>query len=178
MYFLLLKYQPCSRNSQVIHAGIYYPQDSLKTALCLRGRRLTYNYCRKHNVLYKKIGKLILARTKDERDYLEKLYGKCQGMNADEGLRRAVMFGHMEGRDGDLAPLRMMDQSETLALEPHLSPAIRSSLFSAETGIVDSHAFIASLETSINSSKNGEIVYSTRVVRIDPAHDNSRGWVA
>ncbi|PLW09933.1 hypothetical protein PCANC_22780 [Puccinia coronata f. sp. avenae] len=150
-----------SRNSQVIHAGIYYPQDSLKTALCLRGRRLTYNYCRKHNVLYKKIGKLILARTKDERDYLEKLYGKCQGMNADEGLRRAVMFGHMEGRDGDLAPLRMMDQSETLALEPDLSPAIRSSLFSAETGIVDSHAFIASLETSINSSKNGEITQTS-----------------
>ncbi|PLW42370.1 hypothetical protein PCASD_06359 [Puccinia coronata f. sp. avenae] len=166
-----------SRNSEVIHAGIYYPQDSLKTALCLRGRRLMYDYCRKYNVPHKKIGKLIIARTKDESDYLEKLYGKCQAMNADEGLRRAVMFGRMEGRDGDLAPLRMMDQAETLVLEPDLSPAIRSSLFSAETGIVDSHAFITSLETSIDSSENGEIVYGTRVVRIDPAHDNSPGWV-
>ncbi|OAV90173.1 hypothetical protein PTTG_08358 [Puccinia triticina 1-1 BBBD Race 1] len=165
-----------SRNSEVIHAGIYYPQDSLKTAMCLRGRKLLYEYCRKHDVPHKKIGKLIISRSQDETDYLQKLYKKCQRLNRDKELTRAVMFGRMEDRDEELAPLRVINQAEALSLEPNLSQDVRFGLFSPETGVLDSHAFISSLENSIENSENGEVVYGTHVVRIDRC-SNDQGWV-
>ncbi|KAA1126411.1 hypothetical protein PGTUg99_002175 [Puccinia graminis f. sp. tritici] len=165
-----------SRNSEVIHAGIYYPQDSLKTVLCLRGRKLMYNYCRKHEIPHKKIGKLIISRSKEETEYLQKLYDKCQSLNGSQDLRRGVMFGRMEDRDEELVPLRVIDQAEAHALEPDLSPDVSFGLFSPETGVLDSHAFISSLENSIENSENGELVYGTHVVRIDRS-STDQGWV-
>ncbi|KAH9455987.1 hypothetical protein H4Q26_002812 [Puccinia striiformis f. sp. tritici PST-130] len=163
-----------SRNSEVIHAGIYYPQDSLKTRLCIRGRNLLYEYCRKQNIPHKKIGKIIISKSREEKEYLSKLYTKCQVMNEDEVLRRAVNYGRM--KDSELVSLRKLNQAEVLKLEPDLSQEVGFGLFSPETGIIDSHAFISSLENSIEDSENGELVYGTKVVRIDRS-SSEQGWV-
>lgn len=73
-----------SRNSEVIHASIYYPQNSPKAKLCVKNRRLIYDFLRKHDLPFKKIGKLIVA-SKDEENELIKLYE--QGVrNEVEGL--------------------------------------------------------------------------------------------
>ena len=60
-----------SRNSEVIHAGIYYPEVSLKSLLCVRGRKLLYEFCEKKSVLYRQCGKLIVATSADELDSIE-----------------------------------------------------------------------------------------------------------
>ena len=62
-----------SRNSEVIHSGIYYPRESLKTQFCIQGRDLLYAYCKKHSIFYKKCGKIIIAQDKQEND-LSRLY--------------------------------------------------------------------------------------------------------
>jgi len=168
-----------SRNSEVIHAGIYYPRDSLKTELCIRGRRMLYAYCRKHDIPHKKLGKLIIARTREEQDYLDGLYAKIQAMNGDEGMRRRVKFGgekRGEEEEEELVPLRRLDGGETLALEPDLSRTVCGSLWSPESGIIHSHALIASLENHVLNSPNGAIVYRSHVVRIDP-NPLGPGWV-
>lgn len=173
-----------SRNSEVIHAGIYYPRDSLKTELCIRGRRMLYDYCREHDIPHKKLGKLIIARTPEERGYLDELYAKSQAMNGDEGLRRRVMSGWQkkkvergeEEEEEELVRLRRLDGAETLALEPDLNRTVCGSLWSPESGIIHSHAFIASLENYILNSPNGALVYRSTVVRIDP-DPHGHGWV-
>ena len=62
-----------SRNSEVIHAGIYYPKDSLKTKTCIEGRELLYEFCAKNNISHKKIGKLVVATENNEISDLENL---------------------------------------------------------------------------------------------------------
>ncbi|KAI9608200.1 hypothetical protein KEM48_003332 [Puccinia striiformis f. sp. tritici PST-130] len=95
-------------------------------------------------------------------------------MNEDEVLRRAVNYGRM--KDSELVSLRKLNQAEVLKLEPDLSQEVGFGLFSPETGIIDSHAFISSLENSIEDSENGELVYGTKVVRIDRS-SSEQGWV-
>ena len=63
-----------SRNSGVIHSGIYYPPDSLKANLCVRGKNLLYEYCKDKKIPFKKVGKLIVATTSNEDHELKKLY--------------------------------------------------------------------------------------------------------
>jgi len=69
-----------SRNSEVIHAGIYYPKDTLKAKLCVEGRALLYEICQKYNIPFKKIGKLIVASEEDEIPPLEELFKKADNM--------------------------------------------------------------------------------------------------
>src|SRR4030043_1030448 len=72
-----------SRNSEVIHAGIYYPEDSLKAKLCVEGRNLLYRLCDRHNIAYKKSGKIIVAADENETTKLEKLHeqGRKNGVD-------------------------------------------------------------------------------------------------
>ncbi len=67
-----------SRNSEVIHAGIYYPEGSLKAKLCVEGNHLLYDLCQKQGIGYKKLGKIIVAVDEDEVRKLEELYQQCR----------------------------------------------------------------------------------------------------
>jgi L-2-hydroxyglutarate oxidase LhgO len=112
-----------SRNSEVIHAGIYYKTDSLKATLCLRGKTLIYDHCKKYNIAHKKIGKLFLAVDSDEISRLEQTQNQAK-LNGVEDLLE-------------------LNQKELKRLEPELSGS--AALLSPSSGIIDSHAFMKSL---------------------------------
>ncbi len=113
-----------SRNSEVIHAGIYYPAGSLMARFCVSGRRALYEYCREHGVPHANCGKLIVATNGEEE-------GKLAGIK-----HRAEVNG-VEG-------MRLLSAREAIALEPNLSCA--SALLSPVTGIIDSHAYMLALQ--------------------------------
>jgi L-2-hydroxyglutarate oxidase LhgO len=112
-----------SRNSEVIHAGIYYPADSLMARLCVVGKAALYAYCGERRLPHRNCGKLIVATSADE---LEKLPAIAA---------RAAANG--------VTDLRQLSAAEALALEPALSAA--GALLSPSTGIIDSHAYMLSL---------------------------------
>ncbi|KAL6498506.1 L-2-hydroxyglutarate dehydrogenase, mitochondrial [Orobanche hederae] len=124
-----------SRNSEVIHAGIYYPRDSLKAIFCLIGRDLLYRYCKEHDVPHKQIGKLIVATRSSENPKLSKLMA--------QGIENGV-----EG-------LRMMDGQEARRMEPELQ--CTKALLSPASGIVDSHSLMLSL---LGEAENHGAIFS------------------
>jgi len=133
-----------SRHSGVIHAGIYYPQNSLKARFCVAGNRALYKLGKRYGIGCQKLGKLIIATTDEEISELEILLNKGQE-NGVEGLR--ILSGH-----------------EMKKLEPNVEGA--AALFSPSTGIIDSHAlmrfFIA------RATEGGvQIAYQTKVVSIE-----------
>src|SRR6516165_9460115 len=83
-----------SRNSGVIHSGIYYPKNSLKARLCVEGNRLTKEFCARHNVPHRTTGKLVVAKTKEEEPALLALQKKGEG-NGVEGLQ--ILDAHRIG---------------------------------------------------------------------------------
>lgn len=111
-----------SRNSEVIHAGIYYPKGSDKAVLCVDGRDMLYDYCADRHVPHARCGKLIVAGADDA--------GKLPGI-----LARAQANG--------VSDTRLIPGAEARALEPALSA--EAAILSPSTGIVDSHAFMLSL---------------------------------
>ncbi|KAG8372049.1 hypothetical protein BUALT_Bualt12G0026200 [Buddleja alternifolia] len=112
-----------SRNSEVIHAGIYYPMNSLKALFCVKGRHLLYKYCKEHDIPHQQIGKLIVATGPSEIPKLNEL------------MTRGVENG-VEG-------LRMMEGHEATQMEPELQ--CKKALLSPASGILDSHSFMLSL---------------------------------
>jgi len=163
---------PAYKNKQGINClvtGFYYPADSLKTRLCLRGRHLLYEYCDKYSIPYRKTGKLVVGHS-HQRGYLEDLHDKAQR------LPWPPAYGAMADPSRISAPTKLISGDEARSMEPDLSPNISLALFSPESGILDSHAFMESLEKDITESDSGSVVYSTRVVRVDPS-DKPRGWV-
>ncbi|KAH7344999.1 NAD dehydrogenase [Rhizoctonia solani] len=167
-----------SRNSEVIHAGLYYPLNSLKTRLCLRGRHLLYEHCDKYNVPYRKTGKLIVAR-KGQEEYLHKLYAHAQAL-------KWPPFSGSSSISSPVAPTRLISGDEARQLEPDLSREITTAVESPETGILDSHSFFESLEKLIGESEGaGSVTFGTRVVRVDPyvpqpgenIDGSTTGWV-
>ncbi|RYF52173.1 MAG: NAD(P)/FAD-dependent oxidoreductase [Cytophagaceae bacterium] len=113
-----------SRNSEVIHAGIYYPPGSLKARLCVEGRHALYAYCESHGVSTRKTGKLIVANTKEQVYHLQELLNR--------------------GLENGVDDLRLLNRDEAIALEPAL--ACIAALYSPSTGIVDSHALMLALQ--------------------------------
>ncbi len=131
-----------SRNSEVVHSGIYYPNDSLKTELCIEGRKLLYAYCDKNVVPYKKCGKYVVATSTEEENYLENL------------LSHSEMLG---------VPVQRKTKTEIEKAEPKIQVA--SGLYFPESGILDSHVLMQKLENQI--LKNGATVaYRHRVKHI------------
>lgn len=105
-----------SRNSEVIHAGIYYPNDSLKTQLCIRGRQLMYKICQTYHIPFQKIGKWIIGNGDEDGEYLTKLKKKCDEL--------------------ENVPISFLSDREIKIKEPHVRASV--GLASLETGIVDS----------------------------------------
>ncbi len=118
-----------SRNSEVVHAGLYYPTGSLKHQFCVRGRRLLYNYLAKVGVSYRKCGKLVVATDAAELDGIEKLAQQVIGNGVEN--------------------IRLLDRFEVAALEPEV-PAC-GALLSPETGVFDSHANMMALSAEIEA---------------------------
>ena len=112
-----------SRNSEVIHAGIYYPKGSLKARLCVEGKRLLYDFCQSRGVGYGRLGKLIVATHAD------------QGAQIDRIVQAAS--------DNDVTDLARLSNKEIAALEPELFAT--EGLFSPSTGIIDSHQYMLAL---------------------------------
>lgn len=113
-----------SRNSEVIHAGIYYPAGSLMARACVAGKHMLYAYCRERGIPHADCGKLIVATDEAEAE-------KLDGIKA-----RAAANG--------VPDLRKLTRAEALAMEPELH--CTAALHSPSTGIVDSHAFMLSLQ--------------------------------
>ncbi|KAI0069227.1 NAD dehydrogenase [Artomyces pyxidatus] len=160
-----------SRNSEIIHAGLYYPPESLKTRFCLRGRQLLYNYCKQNNVPFRKTGKLVVARGPDDEQYIANLHSKAQNLLPPPRW----------DPDDPVLPTELIDGDQARDLEPDLSKKIVKALWSPTTGIVDSHQLMESMEKDIMGSDSGELAYSTAVVRVDPHAPDSAlaedGWV-
>jgi L-2-hydroxyglutarate oxidase LhgO len=118
-----------SRNSEVIHAGLYYATGSLKARLCVRGKELLYELCGSHGVGYRNCGKLVVANSDAEAAALRRLQD------------RAIANG---------VPVQWLEAPEALAMEPALR--CTAALFSPSTGIVDSHGFMLALQGDLESA--------------------------
>jgi L-2-hydroxyglutarate oxidase LhgO len=132
-----------SRNSEVAHAGIYYPTASLRARHCVHGRRMLYEFCAAHGVAFNKCGKLIVATDQAELAKVETLLAQGQ-TNGVEGLE---MIGGNAAR----------------ALEPEL--ACIGALSSPESGVIDSHGYMLALWGELED-RGGSIAFETPVERI------------
>jgi L-2-hydroxyglutarate oxidase LhgO len=139
-----------SRNSEVIHGGIYYPAGSQRALHCTHGRRRLYDYCAPRGVHHRKCGKLIVATRPAEIAKIEQILA--------QGLANGV-----EG-------LTLIDAAAARAMEPALTCV--AAVLSPETGIVDSHALMLSLQGELEDH-GGMIAFNTPVERIVPA---GSGW--
>lgn len=131
-----------SRNSEVIHAGIYYTGGSLKARLCVEGNTLLYDYCRKHQIPYNNCGKLIVATKPEEVKIIE-------------GIRQRAV------RNGVI--LDILEKEELAELEPNIF-ALKA-LHSSTTGVVDTHSLMKQFETGILNN-GGQMVYGSEVTGI------------
>lgn len=113
-----------SRNSEVIHAGIYYPAGSLKARMCVRGKALLYAYCADKGVEHKRCGKLIVATSAEQVAQLEQIKNKAQANGVHD--------------------LQLLTREQAQALEPALQ--CHAALLSPSTGIVDSHGLMLALQ--------------------------------
>jgi L-2-hydroxyglutarate oxidase LhgO len=120
-----------SRNSEVIHAGIYYPKGSLKAQLCVEGSKLLYKYCQEKDIPHKRLGKIIVALNSGEVRQLE-------------GLMR-------QGKGNWVRDLRYMMGSELAKFEPGVKGV--KALYSPNTGILDSHKLMKSLESEAGKNE-------------------------
>ena len=132
-----------ARNSEVIHAGIYYPKNSRKAEFCVRGRDLLYPFCESHGVGHKRLGKLIVATHPDQSAKLA-------------GIAKAAA----ENGVGDLRPVT---KAQIAALEPDLFAV--DGLFSPSTGIIDSHQYMLALLGGAESY-GAALVRQARVIAI------------
>jgi L-2-hydroxyglutarate oxidase LhgO len=109
-----------SRNSEVIHSGIYYPQGSLKARLCIDGAKFLYEICEKNSIPCKKLGKLIVATEQSELKILEEFL--------------------LKGNRNDVEALKLLSKREVAGLEPNTNAI--AAVYSPNTGIIDSHSLM------------------------------------
>jgi L-2-hydroxyglutarate oxidase LhgO len=139
-----------SRNSEVIHGGMYYPSASLRARHCVQGRRALYAFCESHGVPHRRCGKLVVAVEDSEVAKIEAIY-------------RQGLANEVEG-------LRLIDSAAARRLEPHLR--CRAALLSSETGIIDTHALMLALLGDLES--NGGVVALRTPV--ENAERTGGGW--
>ena len=143
--------QTSSRNSEVIHAGIYYPPGSLKARLCVQGREQLYSYCNLRGVPHRRCGKLILA--------------------AEEAERATLQCYFETARRNGVTDLEWLTPAQVAALEP----AVRclAALWSPSTGIIDSHALMQALLGDLEAA-GGALVCRAEVTGVQLANDTHR----
>jgi L-2-hydroxyglutarate oxidase LhgO len=136
-----------SRNSEVIHAGIYYPTGSLKAELCVAGKQLLYNHCEQFDIPHRKVGKLIVAKN-SEIAALQQL------------KQKAIANGVLD--------LQLLNREQLQKLEPQIEADV--ALHSPSTGIIDSHSYMQSL---LHLAENLGVQFApySRVDKIDTEAD-------
>ncbi len=139
-----------SRNSEVIHAGIYYPAASLKARLCVEGNRLLYELAARNGIAHRKTGKLIVATRPDEMQELERLM--FQGISSGANL------------------LKMLTARQVAQMEPNIQAA--AALDSPDTGIIDAHALMNHFLRQAQENR-AHLVCRTEVMRIEK---EKSGW--
>ena len=132
--------QTSSRNSEVIHGGMYYPEGSLKASLCVAGREALYGYCSDRVIPVRRLGKLIVATSASQAPKLEAI------------LQRGLANGVVD--------LRLMSRAEALALEPEV--ACVAAVHSPSTGIIDAQAYMLALQADAESA-GAQFAFQTRV---------------
>jgi|TARA_R100001143_G_C3358709_1_gene134179 L-2-hydroxyglutarate oxidase LhgO len=138
-----------SRNSEVIHAGLYYPTGSLKAQLCVAGRQTLYDYCEAYDIPHKRTGKLIVATNNNQLGALKTLH--------DKALANGV------------TDIQWLSASEAVALEPELT--CQAALLSPATGIIDSHALMLSLQGQAEGA-GCQFVFRTPLQSVEQANGN------
>jgi len=137
-----------SRNSEVIHAGIYYPEDSQKAALCVRGKQLLYAYCEAHGVAHSNCGKIIVA--------------------VDETQISELTRYQQLARNNAAGELQWLSAAEVSALEPEVQAV--AGLLSPTTGIIDSHAYMLALQGDFERA-GGVVALATLVADLARVRD-------
>jgi L-2-hydroxyglutarate oxidase LhgO len=140
-----------ARNSEVIHAGIYYPKDSLKAKLCVEGNRRLYEYCRTHHVATQPYGKLIVASDESQIDDLHAILYKAQQNHVPE--------------------IKMIAGDQAKKMEAELKCA--AAVLSGSTGVVDSHGFMLSLLGGFEDA-GGMIAYQSPLISAKPIGANAK----
>src|SRR5438445_11546657 len=142
-----------SRNSEVIHAGLYYPTSSRRAYHCPRGRRMLYDFCASHGVPHRKCGKLVVATNAGEIGRLEAVHKQARA-NGTEGVE-------------------IIDAAVAKRLEPAL--ACVAAMHSPETGIIDSHRFMLALRGDLED-RGGMVAFASPIEQLKPAPGG--GWHA
>ncbi len=137
-----------SRNSEVIHGGLYYPTGSLKAKFCVEGRRALYAYLDSHKIDYRKCGKLVVATNEDEVPLIERIFQQAT-INGVEGLE------HLSGE-------------QARAMEPELNA--HAAILSPESGLFASHDYMLALQGEIEDG-GGSVVVSTPFERAEALPD-------
>jgi L-2-hydroxyglutarate oxidase LhgO len=132
-----------SRNSQVIHAGLYHPPGSLKAELCVAGREMLYGFCESRGIAHRRLGKLVVATNPAELPALQRLHANALANGVDD--------------------LVELDAAQARTLEPALSCA--GALLSPSTGIVDVHALMLALQADVEAG-GGMVVRAAPVLGI------------
>ena len=138
-----------TRNSGVIHSGIYYPPGSLKARLCVQGNRMLYEFCAAHQIPHRNCGKLVVAQDAKQEAALEHL--------AENGRANGVVG------------LRLVDRGTVRAREPHIEAA--AALEVPSTGIISAEDLIKTL-ARMATAQGASLLTRTRVVRLDPRADS------
>ncbi len=136
-----------SRNSEVIHAGIYYPPGSLKARLCVEGRERLYRFCEQHGIQHRRCGKLIVAVSDSQLPELRKIHSAAQSSGV---------------------PITYLDSAAASALEPELSCS--HALHSPTTGIIDTHAYMLAL-LGHAQDRGASLACNSRVTSLKFDHD-------
>ena len=140
-----------SRNSQVVHAGIYYPPETLKARLCVEGKHLLYALCERYGISCLKTGKIVIASGKSEIEELERV---CQ-------------LGLANGVDD----LTFLSRSEIKILEPDVEG--KAGLLSPSTGIIDCYGLMALLHKQATEA-GAKFVFDTEVIGVEQTGENYR----
>ncbi|KAK5175550.1 uncharacterized protein LTR77_000689 [Saxophila tyrrhenica] len=142
-----------SRNSEAIHAGIYYGHDTLKTKLCVEGKKMMYELCEKNRVPYMNCGKWVVAQDDEQLDALKGVHDFAKSIDV---------------------PIRFISKEEAQTREPHVR-AQAGALESPSTGIVDSHSYMQFLQGDFEEA-GGTTALASPVSHISPPANGSGEW--